>query len=370
MFRKHRPPAGLGPGTLVSSQTALPPKVEVIEYDEHSCREFCIADWAEIAPNRRSKGVSWISVKGLADVDLIRKIGEVFGLHPLVLEDVVNVPQRPKCEDHDDYIFVVTSIATMPEVPDVEVQQLSFFFGPHFLISFHEKYDDIFDNVRERLRHNRGGLRKSGSDFLAHAILDDVIDEYYPILEELGEYVEDLEDRIIENPTRELLPLVYEVRREMLTLRRAIFPQRELLTSLIRDGSKLIKKPVLAYLRDCYDHCSQIIDVLESYREICSSLMDVYLSGLSAKLNEVMKVLTMIATIFIPLSFIAGVYGMNFDNLPELHWKYGYAFAWALMIGVAGILIFFFYRKGWLSSVVSMAPDNIPEEAVSRRSDR
>ena len=348
MFKKHRPPAGSRPGTLSVSMSAIAPRVRVYEYSEKEAHEYEVSEWEELGRFRNSKSLVWIHVQGLADVDFIRHTGELFGLHPLVLEDVVNIPQRPKSEDHGEYIFIVTTMANMSKTPDVETEQISVFFGANFVITFEEKYTDLFDPIVDAIRHSKGQIRKGGPDFLAHALVDTIIDAYYPILERLGEYVEELEERIIEHPSKDLLPQIYEFRREMLTLRRAIYPQRELLSPLIRDPSKLIRKPTQINLRDCHDHCVQIIDVLETYREICSGLMDVYLSGLSHKMNEIMKVLTMIATIFIPLSFIAGVYGMNFDTMPELRWKWWYpaVLLGMLMIGLG--MLWYFFRAGWI----------------------
>lgn len=350
MFKKHRPPVGSRPGTLIDIEEAAEPRIHVIDYSFDSVEERDVenSQASSLAEFRDRKSVTWVDVQGLGDVEILKEVGDTFGVHPLALEDVVNIPQRPKAEEYDDSVFVITCMITAPELPEVEVEQISIFVGSNFVVSFQERYGDVLEQVRNRIRQGKGPIRKSGADYLAYALMDAVIDAYYPVLEDLGEYLEELETVVIEHPTPDALQAIYRVRRELLVLRRSIFPQRELLSALIRDENLIFRDSTTPYLRDCYDHCAQVIDVLETYREICGGLMDVYLSGLSNKMNEVMKVLTIIATIFIPLSFLAGIYGMNFEHMPELHYKWSYPLFWIVIFSVAAGMLFFFKKLGWL----------------------
>lgn len=358
MFKKHRPPQGSQPGTLITDADASAPRLHVIHYsgEEFEEAELEPSQVQTITSMRGGKGVTWVDIQGLANLELLQNVAEQFSIHPLALEDVTHIPQRPKAEEFDNSIFIITYMISAKELPEIDVEQVSLFLGPDYVVTFQERHGDVLEPIRTRLRQNKGPIRKNGSDYLAYAILDAVIDAYYPVLEVLGEYLEDLESEVIENPNEESLQRVYQVRREMLALRRSIFPQREVLSSLIRDGSKLFKKTTTVYLRDCYDHCAQIIEVLETYREICGSLMDVYLSGLSNKMNEVMKVLTVISTIFIPLSFLAGVYGMNFQHMPELKETWAYPTFWCIAISIAVGMLFYFRRLGWIGGSSNTQP--------------
>ena len=352
MFKKHRSPIGSRPGTLVQMEEAVAPRIHLIDFSLENVEE-CDIEFNELdklAQIRDRKSVTWVDIQGLGDIEVLRKVGDIFNIHPLALEDVINIPQRPKAEEYDNSVFIITCMITAPEVPSVEVEQISLFVGENYVVSFQERYGDVLEQVRTRIRQGKGPIRKSGADYLAYALMDAVIDAYYPVLEDLGEYLEELETKVIEHPTSEALQSIYCVRRELLVLRRSIFPQREVLSSMIRDQGVIFKESTTPYLRDCYDHCAQVIDVLETYREICSGLMDVYLSGLSNKMNEVMKVLTIIATIFIPLSFLAGIYGMNFEHMPELHYKWSYPLFWVMIVLVAGGMLLFFKKLGWLKA--------------------
>jgi magnesium transporter len=291
----------------------------------------------------------------------------VFNLHPLTQEDVVNVPQRPKVEDYENQLVIIAWMVMLNPDSDNDSfykEQVSLILGKHYLLTVQEepKYD-CFGAVRDRIRTNKGIIRKQGADYLAYTLLDAIIDGFFPVLEEYGERIDELEDEVVVNPTRKTLEKIYQIRRELLTLRRAIWPQRDAINALIRDGSNLISPDVRIYLRDCYDHTIQVMDMVETYRELTSGLMDVYLSSVGNKMNEIMKLLTVISSIFIPLTFIAGVYGMNFNtekspwNMPELNWYWGYPLCLALMVAIAGGLVFFFWRRGWFENFSSVKKD-------------
>jgi magnesium transporter len=303
-----------------------------------------------------------VDVLGLGSEDVLKRLGKVFGLHPLVLEDVVNVPQRPKVEDYEDHLVLIAQMVMLkPRGQGFWIEQVSFVLGKHYLLTVQEEPErDCFGSVRDRIRASKGSVRKSGPDYLAYTLLDAVIDGFFPVLEAYGERIEDLEEEVVIHPTRRTLQKIYRVRRELLALRRAIWPQRDAINTLIRGGSDLISPEVQIYLRDCYDHAVQVMDMVETYRELASGLMDVYLSAVGNKMNEIMKLLTVISSIFIPLTFIAGVYGMNFNtekspfNMPELSWYWGYPLCLALMAAIAGGLVYFFWRRGWFDNFSSL----------------
>jgi magnesium transporter len=353
------------PGTLDIDPEAPAPVIVLIDYNgEHAARHD-LETPEEAAPFLDSESVSWVDVKGLGSEEILQRLGEVFNLHPLVLEDVVNVPQRPKVDEHEGQLLIIARMVTLrDDGQSFESEQVSFILGQHYLLSVQEepRYD-CFGPIRDRIRTSKGAIRRSGPDYLVYALLDSIIDGFFPVLEVYGEQLEDLEDEVVESPTRKTLQKIHDLKRELLTLRRAIWPQRDAINSLIRDGSVLISDEVRIYLRDCYDHTVQVLDIVETYREIASSLMDVYLSSVSNKMNEVMKVLTVMSSIFIPLTFIAGVYGMNFNpeasplNMPELNWYWGYPVCIAVMAGIAIALVAFFRRRGWFEEF-SRLPDS------------
>jgi magnesium transporter len=296
----------------------------------------------------------WLDVIGLADVALIERIGAHFGLHQLSIEDVVRPHQRPKLEDYGEHLFIVARMA--PMAGEDTTDQLGMFIVADCILTFQERPEDDLNLVRERIRSNRGRIRRQGADYLAYSILDAVIDAYFPLLEESGEQLEALEDQVISQPRPQVLQQIYDVRRRMLSLRKSIWPLREVISAMLRDDSPRITRETRLFLRDCYDHTVQMIDLLEVYRELSSNLMDVFLSSSGNRMNEVMKVLTMITTIFIPLSFIAGIYGMNFDgdrsphNMPELRWYWGYPACLGVMLVLALLEVYYFYKKGWFES--------------------
>jgi magnesium transporter len=345
-------PPGSVPGTLVSHPDAVAPKIDVIRYGPDQIDEVPAAPADELRAGVGTQPVTWVNVSGLGDLDLLRSFGKAFGLHRLSLADVVNVHQRPKAEIYEGYLFIVTRMPRGGSGPEAE--QITMVLGENFVLTFQEGAGDCFEPVRKRLRRKRGRIRDAGADYLAYALLDAVIDGFYPVLEACGERLATLEDEIIASPSQGAITDVHHLKHDLLMLRRAIWPQREMINALLRDEGELISENTRIYLRDCYDHAVQLMDIVETYREIASALVDVYLSSVSARLNEIMKVLTIIATIFIPLGFVASLYGMNFDpkaspwNMPELGWRYGYLFSLALMVVIAGGLLYYFRHRGWL----------------------
>jgi magnesium transporter len=341
--------AGLPPGTLVhvGADRTAKVRISLIDYDEEHFEEKEIRQIEEIFPFKESPTVTWINVDGIHDTGLMEKMGEHFGIHPLVLEDIVNTGQRPKMEDFGDYIFVVLKMLCL-EKDEVRSEQVSIILGPNFVISFQEVPGDVFDPVRDRLRKSKGRIRKLGADFLGYALVDMIVDNYFLILENFGERIECLEDRLIDNPAPETLQAIHNLKRELVFLRKSVWPLRELISGLERAESKLIADSTAIYIRDVYDHTIQVMDSVESYRDIVSGMLDTYLSSVSNRMNEVMKVLTIIATIFIPITFVAGIYGMNFERMPELSWPWGYFGALGVMGAIGLAMVIYFRRKGWL----------------------
>ena len=356
--RKASPP-GSSPGTLVARERREPgaatATLRILAYGPDGAEEWTSTSVDDLdrragpdrpgAPVAPGAAVIWIDVLGLHDLDALRRLGERFGLHPLALEDVLNTGHRPKTEDYGDHRFVIAKAVELGET--LAAEQVSLFFGQGFVLTFQETPCRAFEAVRERIRAARSRIRGAGADYLAYALLDAVIDELFPVLERFGERLEELEEEVVADPDREVLGRIYGVRRELLLLRRVAWPMREVIQALDRDPSGLVTAETKVYLRDCYDHTIQALDFVETYRELATGIFDAYLSGLSNRMNEVMKVLTVIATIFIPLTFIAGVYGMNFDVMPELRWRFGYPAILAVMAVVAAGMLAYFKRKGW-----------------------
>lgn len=346
------------PGTLNIEDDAELPEIVLIDYSSDRANHVSNLTPEACARYMDTESVSWVDVKGLGSESILQRLGKVFGLHPLVLEDIVNVPQRPKVEDYPQQLVIITQmVVPKPSGESFSLEQVSLVVGKNYVLTVQEDADkDCLKPVRRRIKFNKGSIRDMGADYLAYALWDAIIDGFFPVLEVYGEKIEDLEDEVIFNPSNHSLAKVYQIKRELLALRRAIWPQRNALNTLIRDGSSVIDPEILVFLRDCYDHTVQIIDIIETYRELASSLTDIYLSSISNKMNEIMKLLTVISSIFIPLTFIAGIYGMNFNpnvspyNMPELEWYWGYPLCWALMITIAGGLILFFWRRGWFEN--------------------
>ncbi len=325
----------------------------MIKYDSDRIFESQFERFEDLVQHCDPSMVNWINVDGLNDVELLRKLGEHFHIHPLALEDVLNTTQRPKVENYDDHFFIVSEMI-YEENQRITLEQLSIFLGKFYVLTIQEESEhDVFEQVRSRLRAGRGYARSMKADYLAYALLDATVDQFYPILESIGDSIETIEEELLRKPTRETLRRLYEQKRLLLQLRRTAWPQREIFSTLIRDDSGLILKETQVFLRDCYDHTSQVIDLLESFRDLSTGLMDVYLSSLGFRTNEIVRVLTVISSIFIPLTFLAGVYGMNFNteypwNMPELNWPFGYLLCLGLMASIGVGMILFFRRKKWL----------------------
>jgi magnesium transporter len=349
--KKRSRKAGLPPGTLVHVGEKKVEKVRIrlIDYDEQHLQEREIENIEECFPFKDKPTVSWINIDGLHDLEAIEKIGTCFSIHPLILEDIVNTGQRPKAEDFQDYIYVVLKMLSYDEQQGhIKAEQVSLALGPNFLISFQEREGDVFSGVRERLRKGKGRIRKGGSDYLVYALLDAIVDQYFIILETFGDKIESIEEALIGNFTQQTLEAIHNMKREMIFFRKQVWPLREVVGGLARGEMSFISEATHVYLRDVYDHAIQVIDTIESLRDVLSGLLDIYLSTLSNKMNEVMKVLTIIATIFIPLSFIASVYGMNFKYMPELEWRWGYFTVWGIMVLVFVVMLAYFKRKAWI----------------------
>jgi magnesium transporter len=347
---------GSEPGTLIIEPDAKPSRIILIDYDEdNAIRKMDITPNA-CAPYIGTNTVSWMDIQGLGSETVLKQVGAIFNLHPLLLEDVVNVPQRPKLEDYNNQLLVISHMVRLKEDESgFDTEQVSFVLGKRYLLSFQEEeLQDCFEIVRDRIRTSQGRVRKSGADYLTYLLLDTIIDGYFPVVEHYEDRIEALEDVIISNPDRDTMQEIYDVRRELLALRRLIWPMRNVLNLLMRDHHGIVSDEVQIYFRDSYDHVIQILEIIEAYRELAASLMDVYMSTMGNKLNEIMKFLTVISTIFIPLTFIVGVYGMNFENMPELKGEWSYFMVWLVMLAVAGGLIFYFWRKGWFKPIYSL----------------
>lgn len=339
---------GTLPGTLPAPAAgAQRARLRVTAFDAAGVRECDTRTVEEALEVVAPDGVTWINVDGAGDAWTLARLGERFRLHPLALEDTMNGLQRPKAERYETHFFVV--LRMLRATPDLEEEQVSVFFGPGWVITIQERADgDVFDPVRDAIRHERGRVRAAGADYLAYLLLDAVVDGYYPVLEAAADRLDALQEEAIGGrPRRETLEGIQRLRHDVLSIRRAVWPVREELSVLQRDESGLIRAETKVFLRDAYDHAVQVLDVVESVREGMSSVMEVYLSAQNQRLNEVMKVLTVIATLFIPLTFIASIYGMNFEAMPELRWRYGYAWALGLMAATAAGMIAYFRRRGW-----------------------
>ena len=351
LVKKTSKKMGLPPGTLVfvGEKKVERVRISYIDYDEAKVEVKEVEDIVQCFPFKDTPTVTWINIDCLHQVDIIEKLGKHFSLHPLILEDIVSTEQRPKMEDFEHYIFVITKMLFYDEKEgETKIEQVSLVLGENFVISFQEREGDIFEPIRERIRKGKGRIRKMGADYLAYALLDAVVDNYFLILEKLGERLEELEDRVVSNPQPETSQEIHKLKREKIFLMKSVWPLREVINSLERGESPLIKKSCRIFLRDVYDHTIQVIDTVETFRDMVSGMHDTYLSSISNRMNEVMKVLTIIATIFIPLTFIAGIYGMNFEFMPELKWHGAYFAVWGIIVIVAVIMVIFFKRKRWL----------------------
>ncbi len=346
--KKRSRKAGLPPGSLVhiGEQKVESTRLYVFNYDEQRLEEKALKDVEECLAYKDKGGVTWINIDGLHEPEVLEKLGKAFGLHPLMLEDIANTEQRPKLEDYNDYLYVVVKMLYRPD-HSILAEQLSLVIGKNLLISFQERQDIVFDPIRERLRNGKGRARMLGADFLAYQLIDAVIDNYFIVLERLSDEVEALEARVIAAPKPDGLHNLHRLKKDMIYLRRSVWPLREVIAAMQRGDSPLIGEAMRMYLRDVYDHVAAAADAVEAMRDLLNSMLEIYMSNMSNRLNEVLKVLTVITTLFIPITFIAGVYGMNFKYMPELDWPWGYPAALLLMSVVAAGMFMYFKRKKW-----------------------
>jgi magnesium transporter len=341
---------GLPPGTpvFVGERKAESTKITILDYDEVRVQEKTVNEIEECFACKETRTVSWINVDGLHDVGAVERLAERFDIHPLTLEDIVNTQQRPKMEEYESYLyFVLKMLLYDDDSRGIQAEQVSLVLGKNYVISFQEKEGDIFEPIRQRIRSGKGKIRKMGPDYLAYALIDAVVDHYFVILERSGEVIEELEEKVVTDPRPETIHDINRLKRDTIQLRRSVWPLREVISALERGESPVIQKSTRVYLRDVYDHTIQVIDTVETYRDMISGMHDTYLSSISNRMNEVMKVLTIIATIFIPLTFIAGIYGMNFQHMPELGWRWSYFAVWGVMAAVAVGMVRYFKRKKW-----------------------
>jgi len=349
-FRKQHPEAGSRPGTLVIPEGGEAPHVHVVEYSATDIAERDVANVEDLAVARPPGSKRWVDVQGLGDEAVLRQIGRVFEFHPLLLEDVVNLPQAPKSEAYERHHFLVTRMVRIRDGLDVSSEQVSIVLSRDAVVTFQEHAGDVLDPVRRRLRDGLGPMRSLGADYLAYALLDTVVDHYFPVIERLGEHLETLEEDVMIHADDETMRRLLRVKGDLLGFRRALRPQRDALQLLLRDGSPFVSERVLPYFRDTLDHASQAVEVVDTYRELVTGMMNTHLSVAANRTNEVMKILTIMASIFIPLTFLAGIYGMNFENMPELHQRWAYPALLVIMLLSALGMLVYFRRKGWLGS--------------------
>ena len=350
-IKKISQKAGSAPGTLVhiGERKTEKPRITVLDYDDVQLHEKQLESIEEAFPLKDSPTTTWLNIDGIHDVELVEKIGAHFNIHPLILEDIVNTGQRPKTDDFEAYNYFVLKMLYLDEQSDeVRSEQVSLVLGNNFLISFQETEGDVLAHVRDRIRKGKRRIRKNGCDYLAYALIDAIVDHYFVILETIGATIESLEEDLLAEPTPETLQSIHELKRELIYMRKQVWPLREMINTVIRGELSLVREQTIVFFKDVYDHTIQIVDTIESYRDLLSSMLDLYLSTISNRMNEVMKVLTIIATIFIPITFVAGIYGMNFKYMPELEWKWGYPAVWSIVGGIVLGMIVFFRRKKWL----------------------
>ena len=351
-IKKRSKKSGLPPGSLIhiGEKKSGKTKITVMDYDERELREVETDEIDQCFLFKESPAVTWINLEGIHDAGILQKLGECYGFHPLVLEDILNTDQRPKMEDYTDYLFIVLKRLSSNGTSDgIASEQIGIILGPSYVLSFQEGIsEDAFGSARERIRKDGTRLRKAGADYLVYSLIDVVVDNYFNVLETMGEKVEVLEEKLVSAPTDETLRDIQYIKRELIFLRKSVWPLREVIGSMVRGDSSLISETTRIYLRDVYDHTIHVIDTIETFRDMISGMLDIYLSSVSNRMNSIMKVLTVIATIFMPLTFIAGVYGMNFKNMPELSWRYGYAGFWLFNVIIGGAMLIFFRKKKWL----------------------
>lgn len=352
IFRTKKKPAGLPPGTLIytGEKRAQNVRVNLIDYKGDTITEHEITDPDECKNLIKSDTISWVDIEGISDVQLVQKVSESLGLHPLVMEDILNVDQRSKMEEFENYVYIVLKMFHVNKsTAEIVPEQVSIILGKNFVATFQEGIEgDTFHEVRERIRSNKGVINKMTSDYLLYSLVDSMIDSYFALLDVLGDKIESLEEQLVNDPVKETLSTIYALKREMLYLRKTVWPLREVISRLERGESDLVRKDTHLYLRDVYDHTMNVLDTIETYRDMLTSMVDIYLSSFSNKLNETMKYLALISTIFIPMTFIASIYGMNFDLMPELRWAHGYWFALGLMFTIGFGFFMYFKSKKWV----------------------
>lgn len=350
-IKKRSIKAGLPPGSLVhiGEKRSKPLKITILDYDETEFQERLVENVEECLGYQKKPSVTWINLEGLHQIEIIEELGRKFGLHSLVLEDILNTDQRPKVEDFGDYLYIVLKMFSLDTGQEkVQSEQISLILTRKFVLSFQEGLEeDAFDPLRERIRTDKGRIRKMGADYLAYSVIDAIVDNYFVILEKLGEKVEELQEELVVRPDPHILANLHRLKSDMIILRKAVWPLREVISNLERGESPLIQSSSKLFLRDVYDHTIQVIDSIETFRDMLSGMLDIYLSSLSYRMNEIMKVLTIIATLFIPLTFIVGIYGMNFHYMPELDWRWGYMVVWIVMLAVAFGMLVYFRTKKW-----------------------
>jgi magnesium transporter len=343
--------SGLPPGSLVhvGEVHAHEHKISVVNYNKSTLKKHTVKSIDELLLYKTTDTITWVIVDGLKDVSIIDAIGQYFDIHPLVLEDILNTHQRPKFEEFNDYLYVVIkAISLGNEEFNVKYEQISLLILNNFVFTFMEKPDALFDPILNRLDNDKSQIRNLGADYLAYIIMDTVVDEYFALQDAFDELIEAVEDKLLSDPSSETLATIQKIKRELIFLRRTVSPLRELLAAIQRSESPLINEKTRRYFGDIYDHAIRITEAIESYRDLIAGMLDIYLSSVSNKMNETMKVLTVFASIFIPLTFIAGVYGMNFEYMPELKWRWGYPVLWVFFISVSVFLLRFFKKKKWL----------------------
>lgn len=348
MFRKYHPQPGARPGTLLIAPDAIETRIRYVKFSPTSSESRAVDSVDELPSNLNSDEIIWIDVQGFKNEAALQELAERFRIHPLAMEDVVNVPQRSKADQYDEQTLIIARLITIPDEKDLNLTQLGIIVGANYVLTFEDQHSDRLEPVRTRIANPSARLRSSGSGYLAYAILDTAVDTVYPVLETLGEQLETLERDVIRDPRPALLQQVNLVRNRLVNVRRAIWPQRDAVQSLLMSDHDVINEEIKIFLRDTYDHCVQTAEVVEMYREMASGLLNTYMSSVAHRSNEVMKVLTIMSSIFVPLTFVAGIYGMNFENMPELSYTWSYPLVWGTMIAMAIGMLWFFYRRGWI----------------------